>query len=78
MALVVMRQFAGAPEAPSDLQEAVAHQVGAARNREKHDPHRQLKIGRYLFGVRQIPDKPSAERADHAGKKGTCEQSEED
>ena len=46
MAVVMVRQFAGAQEAHAHLQEAEAHQRRAERHRAIDDPGRHLEVGR--------------------------------
>src|SRR5690349_368322 len=72
-----MRQLAGAPEAPRNLQEAEAHQVRAERDAEVHDPLRQLEVRRHRIGVRDVPRERCAERADDAGEERAREQAEQ-
>ena len=73
---LVVRQLTGAPERPGDLQETEAHQVGAERDRQKHDPHRHFHVGRDLVGMGDFPDELCAERADDAREHRAGEQAE--
>jgi hypothetical protein len=94
MAVVVMRQLAGAQEARRHLQEAEAHQVGAERHRRIDDPGRPFEVGRGR-PFRQIariqakeiedrvmcavlPDEGRAQGADDAGEGCPGQQAEDD
>ena len=55
MAVVVVRQFAGADERQAHLQEAEAHQVGAERNGAVDDPGRPFEVGRGRAFVESSP-----------------------
>ena len=77
MGVVMMRQFAGAPIAVRDLQEAEAHQVGAQGNAEIDEPARDLEIGRDLVGVHQSDHEFRAHGADYGGEERAAEQAEQ-
>src|SRR5579862_4417462 len=77
-ARVMVRQLPGAPEADRDLDEAKAHEIGAERNGEIDDPHRDFEIGRRLIRLRHSEDERGAEAADDSGEYRPGGQSEED
>ena len=78
VARVVMRQLAGAPEPPGDLQEAEAHQIGAERHAQEDDPARHLQVGRDLVGGIKLDDELGAHGADDEGEERAAEQAEHD
>ena len=77
LAGIVVRQLAGPPESPGDLQEAEAHQIGAERDAEKTIQRGISESGETWSVAIKLDDELRAHGADHGGEQRAAEQAEQ-